>query len=408
MNSIFIARQPIVTASKRLYAYELLFRDFSGTSSGSGASVSDDFYATSRVAVNTLNQFGMERLVGDRVAFINADKAFILSDFIMMLPKDRFVIEILESVEVDDTLCKRVGELERAGYRFALDDAVLDETFFKMYGALLPYMDIVKIDIRENRIEQVKKATDELKRHYPDLLLLAEKVETREEYHRYTDVGCSLFQGYFFAKPQISSRRSLDPGKGVLLELTTLLNDEESGPREIASAFERAPDLSLQLLQFLNSAHFSFHRPIESIVQAVTMLGRRELVRWTYLLSYANSDAGEIESSPLASLAAFRSRLLRKIARLHGSTPREEDMAAFLGMLSLADTLFGIRMEELLRKIAVDVSIKAALLNGDGFFGKYLEISKMVENGDIKGSIEIAGMIGIDPKELENSVVESF
>jgi len=117
MDSIFIARQPVVTDSKELYAHELLFRDFAHRPEvGAEQSVQDDLYATSRVAVNALNQFGMNRLVGDKVAFINADERFISGEFITMLPKDRFVIEILEDVKIDERLVSRVEELRESGY----------------------------------------------------------------------------------------------------------------------------------------------------------------------------------------------------------------------------------------------------------------------------------------------------
>ncbi len=289
MSSVFIARQPIVDEKRELFAYELLFRDFSDDLASTDITKIDDLYATSRVAVNALNQFGMERLVGSSAAFINADRHFILGDFITMLPKERFYIEILEDVDVDEALVERVRELGEIGYRFALDDMILDGAFFEKYEAILPYVDIVKIDIRLCSVEGVK-AEMERAADYPHLRFLAEKVESLDEYELYKSVGCTLFQGYFFAKPEIKKKSSLDPAKSTLLELTGMLSNEGSDPDEIAAAFERAPDLSLQLLQFLNSARFSFKNTIRSISHAVMMVGRKDLLTWLYMLAYANGD----------------------------------------------------------------------------------------------------------------------
>ena len=407
MDSVFIARQPIVTDSNRLYAHELLFRDFINNPEIDDPVHLNDFYATSRVAVNVLNQFGINRLVGSSSAFINADEQFIQSDFITMLPKERFVIEILESVKVDTSLVQRVKELRKMGYRFALDDVVFDADFLGEYEAILPFVEIVKIDIRLNRFESVKEMIAQLG-SYGHLTFLAEKVETPQEYKAYRDAGCLLFQGYFFAKPLISEKKSLDPAKTALLELTGVLMDESSGPREIASAFEEAPDLSLQLLQFLNSAHFTFKSPIRSIPHAVSMIGKSDLLTWVYLLAYANGSAARIESSPLVALAGFRSRLLRKIARIKGEESQRQDMAAFMGTLSLADTLFEMPMEVLLNEIKIDDSIKSALLDSEGVFAAYLEIAKTIEEADLQGCIERARQIGIKTAELEVSILESY
>ncbi len=324
-----------------------------------------------------------------------------------MLPKDRFVIEILESVKVDRALSLRIESLRKLGYRFALDDVLMDESFLAEYGEILSFVDIVKIDIRINDPERVKETVDMLK-GYGNLTFLAEKVESEEEFELYKSMGCTLFQGYFFAKPKISEKRSLDPSKSRLLKITALLADSSSGPREIASEFEGSPELSLQLLQFLNSAHFSFKAPIGSIMHAVTMLGKSELLKWLYLLAYANGDAGQLESSPLVSLAIFRSKLLRNIARIRGETLQRQDMASFLGTLSLADTIFEVSLASLLEGITIDPAIKVALLEGEGIFATYLEIAKTVENAELEESIKKARLIGLETEELETSILESY
>ncbi len=408
MNSIFIARQPVVTDSKELFAHELLFRDFTENPDiAAEQNVQDDLYATSRVAVNALNQFGINRLVGNKDAFINADEEFINSDFIKMLPKDRFFIEILEDVNVDKQLAERVGELRNRGYRFAIDDAVFDSDFFRKYEAILPIVEIVKIDIQLNEIENVKYMIERLS-SYAHLQFLAEKVEDKQEFLQYKDAGCTLFQGYFFAKPEVSEKRSIDPSMQSLMKLTGLLASDSSTTGEIAAAFEESPDLALQLLQFLNSSHFAFKNPIKSISHAVMMVGKSDLLTWLYLLAYANGNVSKMESSPLVSLAAFRSKLMRKISKLHKDSKQMQDMAALTGTLSLADTLFDMSMEEILRELEIDESIKAAILQNSGILASYLKIANTVERADLKGCIERTRQIGIHVKELETSILDSY
>ena len=407
MSSVFIARQPIVDANGDLFAYELLFRDLSSDKNRADLCERDDLYATSRVAVNALNQFGVERLVGGGEAFINADREFILGDFITMLPKERFYIEILEDVKIESSLVERVEELHSLGYRFALDDMTFSEDFIKEYEAILPFIEIVKIDIRDSKIELVDRMIERLASCF-HLKFLAEKVESLDEFKLYKAAGCTLFQGYFFSKPEIKKKSSLDPSKSTLLELTGLLLDENSDPNEIAAAFERAPDLSLQLIQFLNSARFSFKKPIRSISHAVMMIGRKDLLTWIYMLAYVNGNISKIERSPLVALAGFRSRLLRRISMMHGDRKEVQDMAAFTGTLSLADTIFEMPMESLLERMRIDGAVKTALLAGKGTLAEYLKLAKSVERGEDEEYRETVKRLGLNLFEAGESIVRSY
>jgi len=285
---------------------------------------------------------------------------------------------------------------------------IFDDGFFGRYEPLLPLVEIIKVDIRQNDIESVKRMIERLVKGDSHLLYLAEKVESMHEFRQYKDAGCTLFQGYFFAKPEVSERRSLDPSVKTLFELTGLLADDTSTTAEIADAFEGAPDLALQLLQFLNSSHFAFKSPIRSISHAIMMIGKHELLTWLYMLAYANGNLSKIESSPLVSLAGFRSKLMRRISELHADSKELRDMAAFTGTLSLADSIFEMPMGDLLKEIEVDESIKYALLYKRGELADYLEIAKSVERADFEESIEIAKSLGVDAAELESAILESY
>ena len=407
MDSIFIARQPIVDEAEQVYAYELLFRDISNRPSISDVEALDDLYATSRVAVNTLNQFGINNLLGNRFAFINADEHFISGDVVTMLPKERFIIEILEDVKVDDTLKSRIEELKSAGYRFAIDDVTFDERFFDNFEAIFPFIDILKIDIQLNDVDYVKEMIDWFGR-FPHLTYLAEKVETYKHFKAYKEAGCTLFQGYFFAKPELREQKSLDPSKQILIHLTNLLMNESSTIDEIAAAFEQAPKLSLQLLQFLNSAHMGLRSPIKSVHHAIMMLGKIHLLNWLYLLNYASGKIEKLEDSPIVALAYFRSQLLRKFVQMHTGNRELADMAAFMGIVSLAESFFEVPLRNLLEQIEIDTQIKEALLHQKGALYPYFEVVTDVERFDMESCSKHARAIGVSPQAIQQLIIESY
>src|SRR6185369_9091606 len=194
-----IGRQPIVNRSHEVVAYELLFRSPGSVT----ASVEDASQATASVIVNTLTRFGVENLLGDHKGFLNLELDLLMDDALNILPKEQIVIELLESLAVTPELVKRCRFLKESGFTLALDDHAYDPAFHELYGIV----DIVKIDLVQTPMDRLEEMVRHFKR-YP-LQLLAEKVETREEFRACLDLGFDLFQGYYFAKPAILENRGV-------------------------------------------------------------------------------------------------------------------------------------------------------------------------------------------------------
>ena len=281
-KSLYFARQPILDINGQTYAYELLYR--SSLEQGF-ARIEDGRSATAQVLVNSLNLIGLKNILGRALAFINIDTALLMDDMVFSIPKDKFILEVLETIIITPEVVERIKTLKKHGYHFALDDADCSKEYILNFQPIFEYIDILKLDITlidEAKLPQFLALFKKFK-----LKILAEKVETQEEFDRYKAFGCDLFQGFFFARPVIIENRRLDPEQILILDLIRQLTEDDH-INDICHTFEQNVALTLQLLRFINSAAFSFRSSIKSIRQAVTLLGPNQLKSWLLLISYAN------------------------------------------------------------------------------------------------------------------------
>lgn len=397
-NEIFIARQPIIDSNENVYAYELLFRDLKQTKIDQKDAPISNNDATVRVVSNALNQFGIDTLIDDKFAFINADEEFILNDTILSIPHSRFVIEILEHVTITPKLIERIEFLKDKGYTFALDDATFDQAFIDNFSLVFPYIDTLKIDITLTTPEELKKTLPLLQQY--DFKLLAEKVETKEDFLAYKTLGCTLFQGYFFAKPEIKKQEALDPKEQSILSLTAMLNDTSTTSKELVEAFEKEPEISLQLVRYLNSASITLSSPIKSIRHAVMMLGKEPLKNWLLLIAFSKGDISNNRSALLLG-AQHRAKVMEEVAKLLPKSSRAlVAKASFIGLLSLLEALLQTPMTDILKQIYVDDEIKDALLHKSGTLGVCLDIAYAIEYFDVPKAITLAQSISITKEAL--------
>lgn len=366
-----LGRQPIVDRNGDLVAYELLFRSGSKTNS---AQVTDDFLATVDVIQNAFTQFGLEKVLGDRLGFINLSADLLLSDVLELLPQHQMVLEILETVEITPQIIERCIELRKKGFQLALDDVV---EITPEYKALMPHIQYVKLDLLAATSEQIIKAVHELKQ-YP-VKLLAEKVDSPEQRDHCKKLGFDLFQGYFFAKPTILSGQKPNPSQTALLRLLGLVHsDAETG--EIETAFKLAPELTVNLLKIVNSVACGVPSKIDSVSRAITVLGRRQLGRWVQLLAFAQQGAGRGAADPLAQTAAIRGKLMELVA--HHRYPLDRnlpDKAFMVGMFSLLDALFQQPLPDLIGQLNLSDDVRDALLERKGLLGQMLGHAEAVE-----------------------------
>ncbi|WP_050477671.1 EAL and HDOD domain-containing protein [Herbaspirillum rhizosphaerae] len=372
-HDFFLARQPILNREQELIGYELLFRN----AAFGPANVNDDVSATASVIAHA-SELGLNNVIGSLHGFINVDATVLMSDFINFLPSDKVVLEILETVKVTPELVKRVTELSRAGYVFALDDVIAES---EDIAQLLPLVKIIKIDVMELDASKLLKLSMHFKR--AQKMLLAEKVETVEQFRDCVTFGFDYFQGYYFAKPVILQGKKLEASKIVIMHILTLLvRNVDNG--EVVRYIKRDVALSLTLLRLVNTPVYGFMKHIDSLGQALIVLGRRQLKRWLQILLFANTEKDKAHSlSPLLILAATRGKMLELITeRIRPGRRKMSEIAFTVGIMSLVDALFGMRMEAILTQITVSSEIRDALLFRTGYYGEILQLAEWTEKAD--------------------------
>jgi len=370
-GSVLLGRQPILDREQRIVAYELLFRSAGG---GNAATVECNFTATAEVVVRAFMELGLTNVLGDYQGYINVDEWFLTSDLVEMLPKDRVVLEILETVEFTPAIVARLRDLRQKGMRLALDD------LSSVRADQVPIMDlieVVKVDLLALDAGGLPVVLDHLQR-WP-VRLLAEKIDDRQQFERCHRQGFGLFQGYYFAKPTILVGRRVDPARTGVLRLVNLVaGDVEVG--QLEQEFKQCPSMAYNLLRLVNSVAFGLPAKIVSLRHAITILGRRQLQRWLQLLLFTQRADGAPSGQPLLALAASRGKLMELMMdRIAPGNRGQADQAFMVGVLSLLDALFGVALSDLLVELNLTDAVRAALLRGEGLLGQMLDIVRAQE-----------------------------
>lgn len=368
-RDFFLARQPILDRDQELIAYELLFRN----AEVGPATFSSDLSATASVISYTA-QLGLEKAVGDVRGFINVDAAVLMSDIFQFLPREKVVLEIIETVVATPEVLARVTELKAEGFTFALDDVITDSDDMRKF---MPLVDIVKVDLRDMPLSALLKLTPQIK--MAGKKLLAEKVESFGQFKICLDLGFDYFQGYYFAKPSVLSGKKLMPSQLSLMELMNLVVSDADGD-EIEKAIKRDVALGLNLLKLANAPAFGIRHRVDSLSQALVVLGRDQLRRWLQIMLYAEPCKSGQSVTPLLSLAATRGKMLELLTqRLRPGNRNNADTAFTVGIMSLMDTLFGMPMPTILEQVSVIDEVSDALIARKGFYGDLLKLAEYLE-----------------------------
>ncbi len=391
VREFYLGRQPILDRNQALFGYELLFRN----APVGPANIDSDLSATAAVIAHA-SQLGMEKVIGDALGFVNVDESVLMSDIFVFLPREKVVLELVSNMSMNEQLFQRITELVGLGFRFAMNHIIIDSDELH---SLIPLVHYITVDAHEipaatlaALVPRVKKAGKKL---------LAEKVETREQYQICMDLGVDYFQGYYFAKPIVMSGRKLSPSQLAIVELMTLVTSDADNS-EIERAVKRDVSLALNLLRLVNSPGVGARQRIDSLSQAVMVLGRRQLQRWLQIMLYAEPAKRGQGLTPLLMLATTRGRMLELLAqRLRPEQRNVGDIAFTVGIMSLMDALFGLPMEEILAQIPVNDEVGDALLYRSGFFGELLKLSECIERVE-----EMEGQIVPTLRELAMSTEE--
>jgi EAL and modified HD-GYP domain-containing signal transduction protein len=345
----FVARQPILSKEEHVFGYELYFRD----------GIEDyfchpDIDAASRSTLDTSLLMGIDVLCDGRRAFINCTRDTLLKDYITLLPPAHAVVEILESVPPDDLVKAACVRLKEQGYTIALDDFVKNDP----RGALVEFADIIKVDMKgttaEERIALVKRYGS------PARIMLAEKVETREEFAACQKAGFTYFQGYFFRRPELLRAREIPANRLNYLRLLQTISKDDVEPREIEDIIKAEASLCYRLLRYLNSAAFGFSSEIHSVRHALAILGEREVRRWVRLV--ATLSVSQNKPSDLVLAALVRARYCELVG---SRVPHGESDLFLVGLLSLMDSILDLPMGVVLEGVGLDHQTKAVLLGQD-------------------------------------------
>lgn len=351
-----LARQPIFDRNLNISAYELLFR----SDMNNQASFLDGDSATSQVMLNAFNELDIQEVVQNHPAYINFTRNLILNP--PPFDRKRFVIEVLETVEVDDELIHNLQALKNSGYTIALDDFVYDSR----WDPVLRIADIVKLDVLA--LDQ-----NALQAHVQKLLpfnvqLLAEKVETHEMFHTCKALGFTLFQGYFLSRPEHIMGRKVPASKLVVMNLLAQIQNPDAELAEIAGVIAKDPVLSVKLIRLVNSAAFSARREITSLQHAVSLLGLRQVKSWATLLSLSNMAD---KPHALSLHAMIRAKMCQLVAERF-ATPAESDAYFTSGLLSNLDAFFDMELPDILTTMPLSRDVMDGLLTGQGRIGLIL------------------------------------
>ncbi|WP_242538558.1 EAL and HDOD domain-containing protein [Trinickia acidisoli] len=373
VDCLYLGRQPILARGGALEAYELLFRG----DSVNRALIDNDAQATARVVANTMCGMGVSATLGPYLGYVNVCRDMLFDDAVRLLPPERFVLEVLETVCVDAPLIERIDKLRRVGFNIALDDICdLSDDLL----ALLPHIDIVKVDFLCADRVRLPELAGAVKGR--GKTLIAEKVETREDYALAQALGFDLFQGYFFARPQVLSARRGDPSRQSLLRMLALIASD-APLIELEQELKRSPDVVMQLLRLVNSSAYGLGRRIASVREAILAAGTRQIARWAQLLLYASNGDLSWRSDPLAQLVGTRSRFMElAAARVQPDSERFGDAAFMTGVFSLVHVLLGEAAPgDVLAQIGLVPEIGDAIVHRSGPLGAMLAIAEAAEAG---------------------------
>ena len=392
---IYVARQPIFDIKKCIFGYELLFRadmanffpDIEGDS------------ATSKLLSNSFFNIGIEKIAGSNLAFINFTQELLLKQLPLMFSQDRLVVEILEDVQPERDVIEACQEIALNGYIIVLDDF-----FYKpSLEPLIEVADIIKIDVKATPLEEVGDLVKKMTERGVDLL--AEKVETHDEFNRALEMGFRYFQGFFFSKPEVLTGKEISTPQMQLLEIMAEVNKENFEFNRLEKMIVRDASISYKLMRLINSTYFKRAKEISSIRQAIVMIGEVGIRRFLSLISMAGLAGNKPDE--LIKVSLVRAKFCELLGNHPGSRVETSELFT-LGLFSLIDAIMDDTMENLMSQIPISGNIKEVLISGTGDLSGYLTLVESYERGDWEEIEDATNIMGIDQSDLPRQYMESL
>lgn len=356
MKKLYIAKQKIFNIKNETYAYELLYRDHENGIHN----FKSDLHATSHVLINALTNLNLDRFLGEKgIAFINLDEQALTSGIVDILDPKRFILEILETTNLTHKVIAKIIQYHKRGFKIAIDDFDCSADMIIKFTPILKYIDIIKMDVLLSEPDNLEKVMTKFKKL--GVTLLAEKIETQEDYENYLAMGFDYFQGFYLHKPEVLEvQRYKDATRITIMQVIKLLKNNAS-TSQIEYAIKQRTELSYKLIRFLNNQEH-FETEVESITQVLTLLGRDRILRWLLLYLYSETSDNPV-SETIMNIAIHRAEKMEASAQ-----KEQKDKAYIAGMFSMLDVLFETKMKEILKDIKMDKDITDLLIEKKGRF----------------------------------------
>lgn len=367
MNVINISKQKILDNKNQLFAYELVFMDGANQTTGFSSNVK----GTAQLIITSITSPELDKLLGHRtLAFINVDEETLSKGILDVLDKDRFVINLLEDIELTEKVIAKVIQYKKRGFKLSIEHFDSSAEMITKFNRLFNFIDIIKMDIVLSEPENLQKVMNKFKG--TRVKLVAQNIETKEDYKRCFDMGFDYYQGYYLDKPEVMEIiGSKEPAQFIILQLIKIIKDNNS-TEELEFFIKKQPDLSYKLVQFLNNSK-KFDVKIESLTQVITLMGRDKLLRW--LLVYLYSEVSKNPASKtILALAIKRGERMEAEA-----DARHKDKAYLAGMFSMLSSIFETDIKELMNHIQMDNDITSLVLEKKGIFAASLARAEKAE-----------------------------
>jgi EAL and modified HD-GYP domain-containing signal transduction protein len=391
----YIARQAILDKDKKLFAYELLFRN---GEKNCFPDISPD-EATSKILTDSHLDLGLDDISAGKPVFINFHQDTLLYRFPTSLDPKKVVIEVVETVKPTPELVQACKMIKELGYTLALDD----HDFDPQWDVLLPYTDIIKVDVVEcdeqTLVDNIGKYTNS------KIKLIAEKIETLQEFEKFRDLGFDYFQGYFFARPEIVKQKKLPTSKLPLIELIAASSAAEFDLEKVSNIIERDVSLSYKLLRFINNPLVNKSNEISNLRHALNYMGQIEVKKFIALLALAN--LGDNKPVELLHLSLIRAKFCDLVGQAR-SLSNNPPTGFLVGLFSLLDALLDQPMQVIVEKLPIGEDIKGALCGNENELRQFLALIRAFEAGYWGGVANLSEKLSLDLKMTQAFYNESL
>ncbi|MSR89944.1 EAL and HDOD domain-containing protein [Inconstantimicrobium porci] len=357
---IFIGRQPIFDRNLKVVGYELLYRN----GNVSSYNCDDGDRATENLLYN-VSSMGLRLLCCNKSAFINFTQKTLVNKLPRLLDKDYLIVEILEDVDLNESVIESCKMMRKEGYRFAVDDYVYERDIMP----IIDYIDIIKVDFLQNDYLNRKRIIDKYKKKHKKIL--AEKIETRDDLKQALELGYDYFQGYFFCRPDTLKGHDVYLNEVKIIELFSELYKEEVNFDRIEKLIRYDAGMVYKLLKYVNSSYFGFAQEISSVRQAISLLGKEEMKKWVTFVGLGGDGKGS-EDDERAKLGMIRGKFCENLCA--SIEPSQMESAFLVGIFSTIDVLLGVEMKDVIHDLPLEKDIKEALLGTNNFLGTILNV----------------------------------